>query len=79
MTDDIAVLMGDSAIVRASSLTYSDLGRPVGLQTGAALYLGTLKSVSFFPDSIYITVTRNGAEAKANVKPDHKIYLGGDF
>lgn len=76
MSDIVRRIIGEDAItMQASDLTYKNLGDLIAVETNAAIYIGSVYSVSLFPNNVYITVERDGTEAKPIVRPDHTVYL----
>lgn len=61
----------------ASMLTYRDRGRLVAVETPAAIYVGTLKSIIFHAHGdVGLCVERDGAEARATIPPETPIAFG---
>lgn len=74
---DIAriALGGDAVQLFARDIGYRQIGALLGIETPAAIYVGTLWGVSVFDTTIYIKLRRDGSESQATVKPDQVVWV----
>lgn len=62
---------------KARDLRFDDLGRLVGIETGAAVYVGELAAIMMFASgSFYLNVKRGVYEAKAQIDADTTVWFG---
>ena len=66
---------GDAVSLFARDLGHRQIGALLGIETPAAIYVGSLWGVSIYETSVYINLRRDGSESKATVKPDQIVWV----
>lgn len=76
MQDIARIALGADAVqLFARDIGYRQIGALLGIETPAAIYVGTLWGVSVFETTIYIKLRRDGSESQATVKPDQVVWV----